>query len=102
MERTSDDLRLDGNAAAGLLGELFAFEITTATTVCDNCGRSSLVGALHLYRHQMGAVLRCPACDSALLVVTRSHDEWWLDLRGVRITRVAAVVGQESRQLARR
>ena len=94
MKQTIDDLRLDGNAAAGLLGELFAFDITTATTVCDGCGRSSLVGALHLYRHEMGMVLRCPGCDHALLVLTRPNDEWWLDLRGVRVTRIAAVPGR--------
>ena len=40
MKQTIDDLRLDGNAAAGLLGELFAFEITTATAICDGCGQS--------------------------------------------------------------
>jgi hypothetical protein len=91
MKQTIDDLRLDGNAAAGLLGEFFAFEITTAMTVCDGCGGGAPVGALPLYRHDMGAVLRCPACDQILVVVTRPHDEWWLDLRGVRITRIAAV-----------
>jgi hypothetical protein len=90
MKQTSDDLRLDGNAAAGLLGELFAFEITTATVVCDGCGQASLVGDLPLYGHQMGAVLRCASCDQILLTVTRPHGEWWLDVRGVRITRIAA------------
>jgi hypothetical protein len=91
MEQTIDDLRLDGNAAAGLLGELFAFEITTATAICDGCDRASLIGALPLYTHRMGAVLRCPACDQVLLAVTRPRGEWWLDLRGVRITRVAVM-----------
>jgi hypothetical protein len=89
MKQTIDDLRLDGNAAAGMLGELFAFEITTAIAVCDGCGREALIGALPLYEHEMGAVLRCLACDQVMLVLTRPHDEWWLDLRGVRITRIA-------------
>ena len=31
-------LRLDGNAAAGLLGEVFAGEVTTAVGTCDGCG----------------------------------------------------------------
>jgi Family of unknown function (DUF6510) len=95
---TSDELRLDGNAAAGPLGELFAFEITTATAVCDGCGQASLVGALPLYTHQMGAVLRCPGCEQVLLVVTRPHGEWWLDLRGVRVMRVAAASGDDERR----
>jgi hypothetical protein len=98
MNQTIDDLRLDGNAAAGLLGELFAFEITTATAVCDGCDRASPIGALPLYGHQMGSVLRCPACDQVLLALTRPHDEWWLDLRGVRITRIAVTDAGQSHQ----
>jgi Family of unknown function (DUF6510) len=97
MKQTIDDLRLDGNAAAGLLSDLFAFEITSATIVCDGCGRGAPVGALMLYRHEMGAVFRCPGCDNVLLVISRPHDEWWLDLRGVRITRVAAAVSPTTR-----
>jgi hypothetical protein len=88
MTQSMDELRLDGNAAAGLLQELFAFEITTATTICEGCGRASPVGALLFYGQQLGAVLRCPACDQVMMVVSRPHDEWWLDLRGVRIMHV--------------
>jgi len=88
MTQAIDHLRLDGNAAAGLLQELFAFEITAATAICDGCGRASPVGALLLYGQQLGAVLRCPGCDQVMMVVTRSHDEWWLDLRGVRVMQI--------------
>ena len=84
MTQSVDQLRLDGNAAAGLLQELFAFEITTAITTCEGCGGASPVGALLFYGQQLGAVLRCPACDHVMMVVSRPHDEWWLDLRGVR------------------
>ena len=90
MTQTADDLRLDGNAAAGLLGEIFAFEITTATTICDGCGRASPVGALLFYSQPLGAVLRCPGCNQVMMVVTRPHEEWWLDLRGVRLLHVSA------------
>ena len=48
MTRPGDELRLDGNAAAALLGELFAFDVTTAMTTCDGCGGSSPVGGLVL------------------------------------------------------
>lgn len=88
MTVTVDDLRLDGNAAAGLLQELFVFEITTATTICEGCGRASPVGALLFYSQQLGAVLRCPGCNQVMMVVTRPHDELWIDLRGVRIMRI--------------
>lgn len=90
MTRASDDMRLDGNAAAGLLGAIFAFEATTAITVCDGCGRASAVGTLALYGQEVGAVLRCPGCDHVLIVVTRPHGDWCVDLRGVRSLRIAA------------
>lgn len=88
MTQTFDELRLDGNAAAGLLQELFAFEITTALTLCEGCGRASPVGALLFYGQKLGAVLRCPGCNRVMVVVTKPHDEWWLDLRGVRIMHI--------------
>jgi hypothetical protein len=85
-----DELRLDGNAAAGLLGEIFAFEITSAAVTCDGCGGVSAVGALMLYAKDMGAVLRCPDCEHIMIVVTSPRGQWRLDLRGVRIMRMAA------------
>ena len=36
-----DELMLDGNAVAGLLQEVFAAEMTTATGTCAGCGASS-------------------------------------------------------------
>jgi hypothetical protein len=33
-----DDLRLDGNAAAGLLSEVFTHEATAAAVRCASCG----------------------------------------------------------------
>ena len=32
-----DELMLDGNAIAGVLGELFAVEMTTAVGTCGSC-----------------------------------------------------------------
>ena len=87
--KRGDELRLDGNAAAGPLGELFAFDITTATTTCDGCGHASPVGGVMLYGQEMGLVLRCPSCSNVMMCVTRPHGETWLDLRGVRLLRVA-------------
>ena len=85
-----DESRLDGNAAAGLLGEIFAFEITSAAVTCDGCGGVSAVGALMLYAKDMGAVLRCPACEQVMMVVTNPPGQWFLDLRGVRVLRMPA------------
>lgn len=85
MKDADDELRVDGNAAAGLLAELFAFEVTTAASTCNGCGQTSPVGALHLYGRQMGAVLRCPGCGGLMMAVTRLDGVTRLDLRGVRV-----------------
>jgi len=85
-----DELRLDGNAAAGLLDQIFAFEITSAAATCDGCGKTSAVGALMLYGKALGAVLRCPGCAQVMIVVTAPRGSWCIDLRGVRIMRMAA------------
>ena len=89
MDRTVEELRLDGNAAAGSLAELFAFDVTTATAICDGCGRGSPVGALLLYDLAMGTLLRCPECAHLMLCATRIRGVVRLDLRGTRILHVA-------------
>jgi hypothetical protein len=64
-------MRLDGNAAAGLLQDMFVVEVTTARGACDSCGAVAEIGALplYMYPHAPGAVLRCGSCQSALVVV---------------------------------
>ena len=79
---------LDGNAVAGLLQEVFAVEVTTATGTCAGCGAAEPVGATHLYRGA-GFVLRCPQCDNALVKIVRSDDRLWIDLSGMRTLEVA-------------
>jgi hypothetical protein len=66
-------MRLDGNAAAGLLQDMFAPEVTTLRGRCAACGAVDEIGAQHLYMYPRapGAVLRCRSCESVLLVVTR-------------------------------
>ena len=78
------DLRVDGNAAAGFLDELFTFEVTDAIVTCDGCSREMPIGALHVYDLEMGAILRCPSCDHLMISVTRLRGVSRLDLRGVR------------------
>jgi hypothetical protein len=81
------DLRLDGNAAAGLLGDIFAFDITTAECVCGGCKATAPVATLAVYGMEMGAILRCPGCDNALIRVSRTRDGIWIDLRGTMVLR---------------
>ena len=69
----SDAMRVDGNAMAGMLGEVFAQEVTAAHIACGGCGKVEPVGAEHAYMQAPGVVMRCRHCDSVLLVVTRAE-----------------------------
>jgi Zn finger protein HypA/HybF involved in hydrogenase expression len=80
----TSDLRLDGNALAGDLHELFGVEMTVANGVCDNCGASGEVGELVVYAHAPGLVARCPHCEAVMIRIVRGRGRIWLDLRGVR------------------
>ena len=75
--------RLDGNAAGGLLNEIFPFEMTTAEVVCSGCGAAKQIGELMFYDHRMGSVLRCPGCDTSVLRITHIRESYWLDLSGI-------------------
>ena len=81
-----DEYKLDGNAAAGVLAEIFTFEMTTARATCARCGTTGEVGAQMAYVSEIGTVVRCAVCDNALIRVARQSDgpgRYWLDLRGV-------------------
>lgn len=78
------DLRLDGNAAAGLLSEIFVREVTVAVGTCAACGMRAELGAVHVYMHAPGVVLRCPSCEAVLMRIVQSGSRCWLDVRGVR------------------
>ena len=78
------ELRLDGNAIAGELFELFGVEMTVATGVCAECGAVEQVARLEVYVRAPGTVVRCPHCEAVLMRIVRGRDRVWLDLRGVR------------------
>jgi Family of unknown function (DUF6510) len=78
-----DELTLDGNAAAGILQQVFAAEVTTARGTCAGCGQVDALGAVVLYAGP-GMVLRCRRCDSVLVKVATDGARIWLDMRGVR------------------
>lgn len=82
------DLTLDGNALAGLLGELFGREMTIARGACGACGAVDDLGAATVYVHAPGAVIRCRHCATILLVAVRTPGAYrlgfgqlgWLEL----------------------
>ena len=81
-DRFVDTQRVDGNAAAGILSELFVPDLTSARAKCAGCGMTRTIGALMVYAHGMGTVVRCPGCDRVVLRVARTPTHVWLDATG--------------------
>lgn len=82
MSREEMYSALDGNAAGGLLREVFAFDATAAQTTCAGCARVLAMGELRLYAIELGAIFRCPSCNEAVVRMGRTPRGLWLDLRG--------------------
>jgi len=74
---------LDGNALAGLLAAVFGEEMTTATGTCASCGASGEVARFVVYAQGPGAVARCAACTSVLMVLVTVREITCVDLRGL-------------------
>ena len=72
MERSNEDLTLDGNAVGGLLSEVFGEDLTAALGTCPDCGRHAELATLRAFTQAPGVVLRCPVCDGVQLVVVRT------------------------------
>jgi len=91
MKMQTSEMKLDGNAIAGLLGEIFAVEMTTAHGTCASCGAVNEVGRVDVYVHAPGTVVRCPSCEQVLMRIVRQpgRGRYWLDLSGVRCLEVA-------------
>ena len=84
------DLRLDGNAVAGLLAEVFTLEATTALVRCAGCGHEDAVGATTVYANAPGVVVRCRGCAGVLMRFAEIRDTVMVDLRGVALLRLHA------------
>jgi Family of unknown function (DUF6510) len=76
--------RLDGNAVAGELMEIFGVEMTIATSICGSCGAASTVAELHVYAQAPGTVIRCAGCEQVQMSIVRGRDRLWLNLSGMR------------------
>jgi Zn finger protein HypA/HybF involved in hydrogenase expression len=83
---------LDGNAAAGIMSEIFALEMTSSTIECANCGREGEMGTLMAFMQAPGVVLRCPTCEEVVLRVVRSSEAIYLDARGAVYIRLKPLV----------
>jgi hypothetical protein len=85
-----DVVPLDGNAAAGRLGQLFAFDVTLATITCGGCARQGPLAELRLYGRDAALVLRCRYCDAVNVRLLESGAAINLDLSGCALVSIRA------------
>lgn len=85
-----NDLKVDGNAVAGLLRELFGVEMTAASAVCGGCHQHNELGRADVYMNAPGVVARCPGCGRVILRIVRGRGRVWLDLSGTRCLEFAS------------
>ena len=86
---SNDEQRLDGNAAAGALGQIFAFEMTTAEIICAHCDGVGPIGAAVVYASAMGTIVRCPGCGETLIRMAHGPQRYWIDFSGARLMQLA-------------
>ncbi len=75
-------MNVDGNAAAGVLSDLFVHDMTAARAKCAGCGVIREIAELLVFAHGMGTVVRCPDCDGVVMRVSRTPTHVWLDATG--------------------
>ena len=81
----TDPRRLDGNAAAGALREVFALDLVAASCTCASCGGTTALAEHLLYADAPGLVLRWPGCSGAVLRCTSDGGCVRLDLSASRL-----------------
>jgi Family of unknown function (DUF6510) len=89
---------LDGNAAGGGLGEVFAMDITSAVGQCANCATKKRFAETHLYAQCPGLIVRCPRCGHVLLRYANVQHRIFLDLRGMTYLTFDTAQQQEMRR----
>lgn len=81
-------LMVDGNAVAGALQQLFGRDMTMAVVRCSGCAADAEIGALMAFTRGPGVVLRCPACETAIVRLVESPGAHYVDARGAVFMRL--------------
>lgn len=79
------DGHVDGNSLAGPLSEVFAVDVTAATSRCAHCGCTGPLASLHVYAKAPGFVARCQQCGRVVLRVVRARGTACLDMTGTAL-----------------
>jgi hypothetical protein len=88
-----DVVPLDGNAAAGRLGQFFTFDVTVARVTCAGCDREGPLAELRLYGTDAAIVLRCRHCDAVNIRMLEKGTSMNLDLSGAALISIPTASG---------
>jgi hypothetical protein len=65
---------VDGNAAAGMLWDVFEADVTTLVGVCGGCGASARLAEAVVELDDVAAIVRCRSCTHTLFTVLHAGD----------------------------
>jgi hypothetical protein len=65
---------VDGNAAAGLLTEVFDGDVTLLVGVCGGCRAEAALAETVVEIDESAAIVRCRSCTHTLFTVLRAGD----------------------------
>ncbi|KQM59567.1 MULTISPECIES: DUF6510 family protein [unclassified Agreia] len=76
--------RVDGNAAAGPLGEILRLDITTAVGTCRHCGSAGPLSEAIVERDDDGVILLCRTCGHTLVTYLSRAGRQYLEFAGLK------------------
>ena len=74
---------LDGNAIAGVLFDVFGYEMTATLCTCAECGLRQAVGEIIVFLGGPGIIARCAGCENPLIIVVERRGVACVDLMGI-------------------
>lgn len=88
--------RVDGNAAGGLLLEIFGRDMTAARATCRQCAHEAALADAVAELDDAGVILLCRGCRHTLLTYLRRENERTLTVGGLTRLRWPDVDRQSS------
>ena len=76
-------VRVDGNAIAGALSEIFATDMTVASLTCGHCGRTAMLAVASVELDDDGFIVLCRSCDHTLFTGVRREGQLSIYLQNV-------------------
>jgi hypothetical protein len=64
---------VDGNAAAGMLADVFAGDVTSIVGVCGGCGSIAPLAEAVVEIDEVAAIIRCRRCTHTLVTVLQAQ-----------------------------